>query len=508
MLSLLTFMPLLGAIVIFLFVGREYSSDDSLRASRNARYVALFTTIAEIGLSAYMLYYVVVHGGSQNDGLFFLQEEIWLNLFYYKIGIDQLSAIMIFLTTCMIFVAVWISSNVKYRVREYMILFLLLETFLIGVFCALDIVLFYVFFEGVLIPMFLIIGIWGGKNRSFAAYKFFLYTFAGSLFMLLAMIAMYIETGTTDMIRLSMYNFPDTYMEIAGVGIPGGMQTLLWICFFIAFAVKTPMWPVHTWLPDAHVEAPTAGSVILASVLLKMGGYGFLRFSLPMFPVATELFDGTVVVLSVIAVLYASLIALVQQDIKKLVAYSSIAHMGIVTLGIFSGEKVGIDGAIVQMISHGFISAGMFMMVGILYERFHTRDISCYGNLVSFMPLTALLFGVLTFANISLPGTSGFVGEFLVLSASFYNHTEATIFAVVGVVLSAGYGLWLLQRVFFGVTSSYASDIVSKLECQCVKRKLDLSWSEKVVLFPIIFIIIILGFCPFLITTLLVGFYP
>jgi NADH-quinone oxidoreductase subunit M len=329
---------------------------------------------------------------------------------------------------------------VKVRVREYMIAFLVLETLMIGVFCALDLVLFYVFFEAGLIPMFLIIGVWGGPRRVYASFKFFLYTLLGSVLMLIAIIAMYWQAGTTDIAVLLTREH----------GFPAAMQTWLWLAFFASFAVKMPMWPVHTWLPDAHVEAPTAGSVILAAILLKMGGYGFLRFSLPMFPDASHYFQPLVYTLSIVAIVYTSLVALMQEDMKKLIAYSSVAHMGFVTMGIFSFTRQGIDGAIFQMISHGLVSAALFLCVGVIYDRMHTRDIVAYGGLVNRMPLYAFVFMLFTMANVGLPGTSGFVGEFMTLLGTFQNNTWAAFFATSGVILSACYALWLYRRVALG----------------------------------------------------------
>jgi len=331
-----------------------------------------------------------------------------------------------------------------------MIAFLLLETLMLGVFMALDLVLFYLFFEAGLIPMFLIIGIWGGANRIYASFKFFLYTFLGSVLMLVAMVAMFSQAGTTDIPTLMAFEFGSEDFSILGVQIVGGMQTLLWLAFFASFAVKMPMWPVHTWLPDAHVQAPTAGSVVLAAILLKMGGYGFLRFSLPMFPIGSEVMGPLVLWLSAIAIIYTSLVALVQEDMKKLIAYSSVAHMGYVTMGIFAVNQQGIDGAIFQMISHGFISGALFLCVGVIYDRMHTREIDAYGGLVNRMPAYALIFLFFTMANVGLPGTSGFIGEFLVLMGIFQVNTWIAMFATTGVILSAAYALWLYRRVVMG----------------------------------------------------------
>ena len=354
-----------------------------------------------------------------------------------------------------------------------MIAFLLLETLMIGVFCALDIVLFYVFFEAGLIPMFIIIGVWGGKRRVYASFKFFLYTLAGSVLMLLAIMAMFFQSGTTDIPTLLTHNFP------------ASMQTWLWLAFFASFAVKMPMWPVHTWLPDAHVEAPTAGSVILAAILLKMGGYGFLRFSLPMFPIASEMFAPLVFTLSVVAIIYTSLVALMQEDMKKLIAYSSVAHMGFVTMGIFAMNQEGVQGAIFQMLSHGLVSGALFLCVGVIYDRMHTRDIDAYGGLVNNMPKYAAVFMIFTMANVGLPGTSGFVGEFLTMLGVFRVNTWVAFFAATGVILSAAYALWLYRRVIFGALTK-----------DSLKGLLDLSTREKAIIYPLVVLVIFFGVYP------------
>jgi NADH-quinone oxidoreductase subunit M len=356
---------------------------------------------------------------------------------------------------------------------------------MIGVFCALDLILFYVFFEAGLIPMFLIIGIWGGKSRIYASFKFFLYTLLGSVLMLVAMVAMYVDAGTTDIPTLLTHTFATESFSVLGIHVVGGLQTMMWLAFFASFAVKMPMWPVHTWLPDAHVQAPTAGSVVLAAILLKMGGYGFLRFSLPMFPVASDLLAPMVMWLSVIAIIYTSLVALVQDDMKKLIAYSSVAHMGYVTAGIFTANQQGIDGAIFQMISHGFVSGALFLCVGVIYDRMHTREIDAYGGLVNRMPAYALVFMLFTMANVGLPGTSGFIGEFLVLMGLFQYNTWIAMFATTGVILSACYALWLYRRVVWG-------DLIK----ESLKSITDMTTRERAIFAPLIVMTILFGVYP------------
>jgi len=399
----------------------------------------------------------------------------WIGGFMnYHMGVDGISMLFVILTTFLMpfcILASWVA--VEKRVKEYIIAFLVLETLMIGVFCALDLVLFYLFFEGGLIPMFLIIGVWGGQRRVYASYKFFLYTLLGSVLMLIAMMAMYYEAGTTNIVELLEHDFP------------ASMQPWLWVAFFASFAVKMPMWPVHTWLPDAHVEAPTAGSVILAGILLKMGGYGFLRFSLPMFPLASDMFAPLVFTLSVVAIIYTSLVALMQEDIKKLIAYSSVAHMGFVTMGIFTGTMQGIHGGLFQMLSHGIVSGALFLCVGVVYDRMHTREIAAYGGLVNRMPLYAAAFMVFTMANVGLPGTSGFVGEFLTLLAAFETNTWIAFFATSGVILSAGYALWLYRRVIFGV-----------LDKDSLKSILDIDRREIAILAPLVLLTILFGVYP------------
>ena len=464
LLSIVTFLPALAALILAVFLrgGTE-------AADRNAKWLALFATAATFLISLFIL----AQFDPANTGFQMVEEGTWIMGMKYKMGVDGISVLFVLLTTFMMPLTIAASWNVKTRVKEYMIAFLLLETLMIGVFCALDLVLFYVFFEAGLIPMYLIIGVWGGKRRIYASFKFFLYTLLGSVLMLLAMMAMYWQAGTSDIPSLLTHEFP------------AGMQTWLWLAFFASFAVKMPMWPVHTWLPDAHVEAPTAGSVILAGILLKMGGYGFLRFSLPMFPLASADFAPLVFTLSVVAIIYTSLVALMQEDIKKLIAYSSIAHMGYVTMGIFTANIYGVQGGIYQMLSHGLVSGALFLCVGVIYDRMHTREIAAYGGLVNVMPKYAVAFLIFTMANVGLPGTSGFVGEFLTLLGAFQVNTWLAFFATTGVVLSAAYALWLYRRVVFGA-----------LEKESLKQLLDLSLREKVILFPLIALVIFYGVYP------------
>ncbi|WP_342075277.1 NADH-quinone oxidoreductase subunit M [Yoonia sp. SS1-5] len=475
-LSLTTFIPLIGAVILAIFL-----RGDDPAAQRNAKWVALVTTVVTFVTSLFIL----SNFNPADTGFQMVETRAWLLGLQYKMGVDGISILFVMLTTFLMPLVIAACWDVTTRVKEYMIAFLLLETLMLGVFMALDLVLFYLFFEAGLIPMFLIIGIWGGKNRIYASFKFFLYTFLGSVLMLVAMVAMFADAGTTDIPTLMTHTFGTENFNVLGVQIVGGMQTLLWLAFFASFAVKMPMWPVHTWLPDAHVQAPTAGSVVLAAILLKMGGYGFLRFSLPMFPVGSEVMGPLVLWLSAIAIVYTSLVALVQEDMKKLIAYSSVAHMGYVTMGIFAVNQQGIDGAIFQMISHGFISGALFLCVGVIYDRMHTREIDAYGGLVNRMPAYALIFMFFTMANVGLPGTSGFIGEFLTLMGIFQVNTWVAVIATSGVILSAAYALWLYRRVVMG-------DLIK----ESLKTIKDMTTRERVI------------FAPLVVMTLLLGVYP
>ena len=453
-LSGLVFLPLVGAAFVLCLRG-----DDEATAN-NARWASLITTVI-----VFLLSLVAWRQFDTASSAFQLVEEKgWLGGgLIYKLGVDGMSMPFVMLTTFLMPFAILASwESVTKRVKEYMIAFLVLETLMIGVFCALDLVLFYLFFEGGLIPMFLIIGVWGGKRRIYASFKFFLYTLVGSLLMLLAIMAMYGVAGTTDITVLLKTNFPV------------GMQKWLWLGFFASFAVKMPMWPVHTWLPDAHVEAPTAGSVILAAILLKMGGYGFIRFSLPMFPDASHYFAPLVWTLSIIAIIYTSLVALVQEDMKKLIAYSSVAHMGYVTMGLFAMTQQGVQGAIFQMVSHGLVSGALFLCVGVVYDRMHTREIAAYGGLVQRMPLYAVAMLLFTLANVGLPGTSGFVGEFLTLLGVFNVNAWVSFFATFGVILSAAYALYLYRRIIFGVLDKPSLAAITDLSLREVALLLPL----------------------------------
>ena len=482
LLSIVTFIPALGALILGVFLRGE---DEA--ANRNAKWLALIATGATFLISLFIL----AQFDPNDTGFQFVEEADWLLGLKYKMGVDGISVLFVLLTTFIMPLCIAASWDIKVRVKEYMIAFLVLETLMLGVFMALDIVLFYLFFEAGLIPMFLIIGIWGGKNRIYASFKFFLYTFIGSVLMLVALVVMYTQAGTTDIPTLMNHEFGSESFSLLGVQIVGGAQTLMFLAFFASFAVKMPMWPVHTWLPDAHVQAPTAGSVVLAAILLKMGGYGFLRFSLPMFPVGSEVMAPLVLWLSAIAIVYTSLVALVQEDMKKLIAYSSVAHMGYVTAGIFAANQQGIDGAIFQMISHGFISGALFLCVGVIYDRMHTREIA-YGGLVNRMPAYALIFMLFTMANVGLPGTSGFVGEFLTLVGIFQANTWVAAVATSGVILSAGYALWLYRRVVFG-------DLIK----ESLRTITDMTRRERAIFAPLVVMTILLGVYPALVTDII-----
>src|SRR5450756_1564806 len=463
-LSVVTFLPLLGAAFIMLVRGNE------ALAKGTARWVAMWTTLVTFAISLVMVW----RFDATSPEFQFVEKHPWLGIASYHMGVDGISLPFVILTTALMPICILASwTSIQKRVKEYMIAFLVLETLMVGTFAALDLVLFYLFFEGGLIPMFLIIGVWGGPRRVYASFKFFLYTLLGSVLMLLAIMAMYWDAGTTDIPALLRHGFPLA------------LQKWAWLAFFASFAVKLPMWPVHTWLPDAHVEAPTAGSVILAAILLKMGGYGFLRFSLPMFPSASHDFAPLIFTLSVIAIIYTSLVALMQEDIKKLIAYSSVAHMGFVTMGIFAGTTQGVAGGVFQMISHGIVAGALFLCVGIVYDRLHTREIAAYGGLVNRMPLYALVFMVFTMANVGLPGTSGFVGEFMTLIGTFKVSIPPATIATTGVILSACDSLWLYRKVVFGalVKPSLAS----------IK---DLTFRESLTLIPLVFLTILFGFYP------------
>jgi NADH-quinone oxidoreductase subunit M len=480
LLSIVTFLPALAAVILAVFL-----RGDDEAARRNAKWLALIATSATFVISLFILFQF-----DPNDtGFQMVEEGEWLMGLSYRMGVDGISVLFVMLTTFMMPLVIAASWDVSHRVREYMIAFLVLETLMLGVFMALDLILFYLFFEAGLIPMFLIIGIWGGKDRIYASFKFFLYTFLGSVLMLVAMVAMYADAGTTCIggcdVSLLTHNFASEDFRVLGIHIVGGLQTMLFLAFFASFAVKMPMWPVHTWLPEAHVQAPTAGSVVLAAILLKMGGYGFLRFSLPMFPVGSDVMANFVFTLSVIAIIYTSLVALVQEDMKKLIAYSSVAHMGYVTMGIFAANQQGIDGAIFQMISHGFISGALFLCVGVIYDRMHTREIDAYGGLVNRMPAYALIFMLFTMANVGLPGTSGFIGEFLTLVGIFQVNTWVAAGAATGVILSAAYALWLYRRVVLG-------DLIK----ESLKTIKDMTTREKAI------------FAPLVVMTLWLGVYP
>jgi NADH-quinone oxidoreductase subunit M len=465
-LSVVTFLPAIGAVLVYLLArGGDEAAD------RNARWISLWATLITFAVSLIM----VARFDGANGDFQFVEKAPWLAAtINYHMGVDGISLPFVILTTALMpfcILASW--KSITKRVPEYMMAFLFLETLMIGTFSALDLVLFYLFFEGGLIPMFLIIGVWGGPRRVYASFKFFLYTFLGSVLMLLAIMALYWNAGTTDI---------PTLMHTA---VPRGLQMWAWLAFFASFAVKMPMWPVHTWLPDAHVEAPTAGSVVLAAIMLKMGGYGFLRFSLPMFPDASVYFAPMVFTLSAIAIVYTSLVALMQEDIKKLIAYSSVAHMGFVTMGIFAGTTQGVAGSVFQMISHGIVSGALFLCVGVVYDRLHTREIAAYGGLINRMPLYGLVFLVFTMANVGLPGTSGFVGEFLTLIGTYKTSIPTAVVATSGVILSAAYALWLYRKVMYGA--------LTKPSLVGIK---DLTFREGLLLFPLVILTILFGVYP------------
>ena len=463
-LSSLILLPTIGALFILF-------TKSSSGKYQSAKYVALFISLANFLLSLYLWYIF----DKNSIDFQFVENREWLSGFInYKVGIDGISILFIILTAFITPICIIsVNATITDRLKDFLIAILIMETFMIGVFCSLDLVVFYLFFEAGLIPMFLIIGIWGGERRVYSAFKFFLYTLLGSVLMLVAIISIYWITGTTDVERL--YE----------LGIQSEYQNLLWLAFFSSFAVKTPMWPVHTWLPDAHVEAPTAGSVLLAAILLKMAGYGFIRFSLGLFPIASENFTMLVYILSLIAIIYTSLVALMQEDMKKLIAYSSVAHMGFVTLGIFTMTQQGIEGSIFQMISHGLVSAALFLSVGVVYDRHHTRLINKYGGLVSIMPRYAIVFMVFTLGALGLPGTTGFVGEFLILMGAFEKNILVAMIASLGVILGAAYMLWLFKRVVFGEITN-----------QDLNKMKDIKSFEIIILTVLAIPILFFGFYP------------
>ena len=464
-LSAIIFIPLIGAFFIFVTKGVQKNVE------KNSKYVAIFSSLTNFLLSIFLWYSF----DTTTADFQFVEKKNWMEGFInFQLGVDGISILFILLTTFIAPVCIFSAiHSIKFKIKEFLIAILVMETLMLGVFCSLDLVIFYLFFEGGLIPMFLIIGIWGGPRKVYSAFKFFLFTLLGSVLMLVAIISIYWITGTSDVIKLLDIRIPTEY------------QYLLWLAFFSSFAVKLPMWPVHTWLPDAHVEAPTAGSVILAAILLKMAGYGFLRFSLGLFPVASDYFTPLIFTLSIMAIIYTSLVALMQEDMKKLIAYSSVAHMGFVTLGIFSLTKQGLEGSIIQMISHGLISAALFLCVGVVYDRFHSRMISSYGGLVNIMPKYSLVFIIFVLAALGLPGTSGFVGEFLVLVGVLQKNILVAILASLGVILAAAYMLWLYKRVIFG-----------KIANSEIKIMTDLNKTEICIFSSLAFLILFFGVYP------------
>ena len=464
-LSTIIFIPLIGALFILVITGEQKIVE------KNSKYVAIFSSLVNFFLSIFLWYSF----DTSTSDFQFVEKKNWMEGFInFQLGIDGISILFILLTTFIAPICIFSGiHSIKFKIKEFLIAILVMETLMLGVFCSLDLVIFYLFFEGGLIPMFLIIGIWGGPKRVYSAFKFFLFTLLGSVLMLIAIISIYWITGTTDVIQLLDMRIPQEY------------QYLLWLAFFSSFAVKLPMWPFHTWLPDAHVEAPTAGSVILAAILLKMAGYGFIRFSLGLFPVASDYFTPLIFTLSIIAIIYTSLVALMQDDMKKLIAYSSVAHMGFVTIGIFSLTKQGLDGSIIQMMSHGLISAALFLCVGVVYDRYHSRMISSYGGLVNIMPKYALVFMIFVLAALGLPGTSGFVGEFLVLVGTFQVNIFVAVLASLGVVLAAAYMLWLYKRVIFG-----------KMASSEIKEMADLNKTEIYVFASLVFLTLFFGIYP------------
>ncbi|MBI08105.1 MAG: NADH-quinone oxidoreductase subunit M [Rhodospirillaceae bacterium] len=467
LLSFVTFLPLAGAIMILLFVRGDVED-----VARNSRWGAFWVSLVTF-LASLVLWFNFEPGTADFQ---FVEQHDWLPEYKiaYLMGVDGISVFFVLLSTLLTPICILASwTAIQERVKEYMIAFLVLETMMVGMFCALDFMVFYIFFEAVLIPMFLIIGVWGGPRRVYAAFKFFLYTLLGSVLMLLAIIAMYIVAGTTDVPALMQFNFDPA------------LQTWLWLAFFASFAVKVPMWPVHTWLPDAHVEAPTAGSVILAGVLLKMGAYGFLRFSLPMLPIASDFFTPLIFTLSIVAVIYTSLVALAQEDMKKLIAYSSVAHMGFVTVGIFAVNQQAVEGAIIQMLSHGFVSGALFLCVGVVYDRIHSREITRYGGLVNRMPKYAFVFMLFMLASVGLPGTSGFVGEFLIMLGAFEVNTWVAFLIATGMVLGAAYMLYLYRRIIFG-----------DLTKEDLKSILDLNAREIATFTPLVVLVLWMGIYP------------